>query len=404
LNAAIKLNHFLIYTLYSKYLTTYLYLPIEDTIITKLLLYFNTLSFLSHFHLIFKLKIQKSKTMFAQSRFSMESFVSKTPMFAEVEQEYAHVCKMEQLTKYPTCVACLTRTEHEFHKRAFWQPRDECTCDELPSHTHEECKDCVAIADEIQFVRNEIVRLCTSYGIEVAQTLEINPLFSQSIERLVVRVRVMEQLLLRQQIHRNTGHVSDAESESDNMSELTLLSDDDNDIDNDDTHTHDHVDESVYEEKETDTSVIDRAANSEHGSTHAAIYPETCYAMEMEQPNAEDSDSDDFMSLANENEYVFHTPESHKVKIVGPPLPPRRRGRALALADLYEGMYNDNKENGANNDWRLTMDDLHTPLDDEVAEITRNLADLHIHETSLCAGQKRKRSDSPEPWLYNYEF
>jgi hypothetical protein len=236
----------------------------------------------------------------------------------------------------------------------------------------------------------------------------------------------MEQLLLRQQIHRNTGHVSDAESESDNMSELTLLSDDDND--NDDTH--DHVDESAYEEKETDTSVIDRAANSEHGSTHAAIYPETCYAMEMEQPNAEDSDSDDFMSLANENECVFHTPESHKVKIVEPPLPPRR-GRALALADLYEGMhkntearnsrrcscyprnatigacsglYNDNKENGANNDWRLTMDDLHTPLDDEVAEITRNLADLHIHETSLCAGQKRKRSDSPEPWLYNYEF
>jgi len=100
---------------------------------------------------------------------------------------------------------------------------------------------------------------------------------------------------------------------------------------------------------------------------------------------------------------VFHTPESHKVKVVEP-LAPRRRGRALALADLYEGMYNDNKENGANNDWRLTMDDLHTPLDDEVAEITRNLADLHIHETSLCAGQKRKRSDSPEPWLYNYEF
>jgi hypothetical protein len=67
-------------------------------------------------------------------------------------------------------------------------------------------------------MKNEIRRAGLNYGIEVAETLETNPLFGVTIERFVLRIQMMEQILLRQQIER--GNVRD--NDEDEVSEMSV--------------------------------------------------------------------------------------------------------------------------------------------------------------------------------------
>jgi hypothetical protein len=67
-------------------------------------------------------------------------------------------------------------------------------------------------------MKNEIRRAGLNYGIEVAETLETNPLFEVTIERFVLRIQMMEQILLRQQIER--GNVRD--NDEDEVSEMSV--------------------------------------------------------------------------------------------------------------------------------------------------------------------------------------
>jgi hypothetical protein len=67
-------------------------------------------------------------------------------------------------------------------------------------------------------MKNEIRRAGLNYGIEVAETLETNPLFEVTIERFVLRIQMMEQILLRQQIER--GNVRN--DDEDEVSEMSV--------------------------------------------------------------------------------------------------------------------------------------------------------------------------------------
>jgi hypothetical protein len=160
--------------------------------------------------------------MFAESSpsFNIENMVDRQSSYAKILCEYSHVCSLQYKVEYPLCQTCIRRLETRGNSP------NECTCGESKYIT-EHCAKCSEIKEEIQFLRNEIRRSCTNYGIEVAESLETSPLFEQSIDRLVLRIQLLEQVLLYQHIererkneHRPEPHVvSDAKEDGEYVSE-----------------------------------------------------------------------------------------------------------------------------------------------------------------------------------------
>jgi hypothetical protein len=173
-----------------------------------------------------------SHTMYAKASFRNEKFVSRRNTYADICAEYAHNCVMEYKVERPVCPHCLNRLETNALRSTLSQnmkSSSECTCCEYTSFVLEHCNRCSSIKEEVQFLRNEIRRTSLNYGLEVAETLEINPLFEQSIEKLVLRIQMLEQVLLRQQIDNATEreHLSSSELDDDDISQISIQTMDD---------------------------------------------------------------------------------------------------------------------------------------------------------------------------------
>ena len=142
--------------------------------------------------------------MTTQSNFNIENIVHRCATSQQLFQEYTHECRQEYTIAYALCVNCTHRLEvsRGIHKKP---APTECYCDDIPPYVSEQCIHCAAIKEEIVFLKNEIRRSCATYGIEVAETLETNPLFGETIEKLVFRIEILEQILLRQLIDAETA-------------------------------------------------------------------------------------------------------------------------------------------------------------------------------------------------------
>ena len=155
----------------------------------------------------------------SSSTFSIEDYVSRRNTYREIHNEYAHECVMEYKTERPTCPHCMHQLETQVYSlQTNFKTNTVCTCAEYTCYVSEHCKRCSLIKDEISFMKNEIRRAGLNYGIEVAETLETNPLFEVTIERFVLRIQMMEQILLRQQIER--GNVRN--DDEDEVSEMSV--------------------------------------------------------------------------------------------------------------------------------------------------------------------------------------
>ena len=130
--------------------------------------------------------------------------VNRYTTFQQIFREYNHTCRQEYTVSRALCVYCFHRLEASrgFPKKMI---PAKCVCLDIPSYVSEQCVHCDAIKEEIVFLKNEIRRSCTTYGIEVAETLETNPLFGQTIDKLVLRIEILEQVLLRQLIDTETA-------------------------------------------------------------------------------------------------------------------------------------------------------------------------------------------------------
>lgn len=161
----------------------------------------------------------------SQSNFDIENIVDRYTTFQKIFREYVHECRQEYTVSRALCINCVRRLEAS---RGFPHKMipTECMCSDIPPYVSEQCVHCSAIKEEIVFLKNEIRRSCTTYGIEVAETLETNPLFSETIEKLVLRIEILEQVLLRQFIDtetaaRNKQHQDDIDDVPDDVSELS---------------------------------------------------------------------------------------------------------------------------------------------------------------------------------------
>ena len=174
--------------------------------------------------------------MSAQTNFNIENMIGRHPTSQQVFQEFSHVCRKEYTVTRALCMNCLCIEESRFTSR---NPIPiNCTCEEIPPYVSEQCIHCAAIKEEITFLKNEIRRISTMYGIEVAETLEMNPLFLQTIEKLVFRVQLLEQVILRQLIRTETAERNDRDDDV-SMSEDSTIVDDNNDEDAMDTLSYD---------------------------------------------------------------------------------------------------------------------------------------------------------------------
>jgi len=157
----------------------------------------------------------------SQSNFVIENIVNRYTTFQQIFREYNHKCRQEYTVSRALCVYCFHRLEASrgFPKKMI---PAKCVCLDIPSYVSEQCVHCAEIKEEIVFIKNEIRRTSTTYGIEVAETLETNPLFGQTIDKLVLRIEILEQVLLRQLIDTETAARKEQfENNEDNVSELS---------------------------------------------------------------------------------------------------------------------------------------------------------------------------------------
>ena len=193
--------------------------------------------------------------MSAQTNFNIENIIGRHPTSQQVFQEFSHVCRKEYTVTRALCMNCLCIEESRFTSR---NPIPvNCTCEEIPAYVSEQCIHCAVIKEEITFLKNEIRRISTMYGIEVAETLEMNPLFLQTIEKLVFRVQLLEQVILRQMIRTETAERNDRDDDA-SMSEDSTIVDDDNDedamdADDEDDNDEDAMDADDEEKEQPDT-------------------------------------------------------------------------------------------------------------------------------------------------------
>ena len=182
--------------------------------------------------------------MSAQTNFNIENIIGRHPTSQQVFQEFSHVCCKEYTVTRALCMNCLCIEESRFTSR---NPIPiNCTCEEIPPYVSEQCIHCAAIKEEITFLKNEIRRISTMYGIEVAETLEMNPLFLQTIEKLVFRVQLLEQVILRQLIRTETAERNHRDDDV-SMSEDSTIVDDNNDEDAMDADDEDNNDENAMD-------------------------------------------------------------------------------------------------------------------------------------------------------------
>lgn len=186
--------------------------------------------------------------MSSQSNFNVENIIGRDSTIHQVFQEFSHICRNEYTVSRALCMNCLRAEECRFISRNSIPIK--CTCEEIPSYVSEQCIHCAEIKEEITFLKNEIRRTSTMYGIEVAETLEMNPLFLQTIEKLVFRVQVLEQVLLRQLINTETAE-RNAQAD-DSMSEESTLVDDAVDMEDDEHESIDMEDDEDKDQPDTD--------------------------------------------------------------------------------------------------------------------------------------------------------
>jgi hypothetical protein len=189
--------------------------------------------------------------MSSQSNFNVENIIGRDSTIHQVFQEFSHICRNEYTVSRALCMSCLRAEECRFISRN--QIPTKCTCEEIPAYVTEQCIHCAEIKEEITFLKNEIRRTSTMYGIEVAETLEMNPLFLQTIEKLVFRVQVLEQVLLHQLIRTETAECN-AQAD-DSMSEESTLVDDAGNMEDDE-------DNDAEDEEQPDTDDDDAEIES----------------------------------------------------------------------------------------------------------------------------------------------
>jgi hypothetical protein len=322
-------------------------------------------------------------------------------------------------------------------------------CSDIPSYVSEQCVHCAAIKEEIVFLKNEIRRSCTTYGIEVAETLETNPLFSETIEKLVLRIEILEQVLLRQLIDtetaaRNGQQQDDVDDVPDDVSELS-----------EEPAVDEHASESETDEDETEPNEEEDTAKEE-GEVTEESYQE-------DQEENEDEDETQVQYVTDDMDISTEDPCNNITnaikmakglllkhidfnKISRPPMVRQHIENSDARKFNYDPFAEIDATLHLNNDCPLSFNNefaifgdhytyfddasshIHVTIptpqpdhdtdtnDDEVASITRGIEQMNHADTmrsperssnevdsvnSERENRKRPRPESPELWLYD---
>jgi hypothetical protein len=302
--------------------------------------------------------------MTTQSNFNVENIVGRYTTSRQVFQEYAHICRNEYKVTRALCKNCLFRLEETrgiSHKPI---PK-ECVCDDIPPHITEKCIQCEEIKEEISFLKNEIRRTSVVYGIEVAETLEMNPLFLETIEKLVFRVEILEQVLLRQWIDMETATRLNQDNTPDDVSELSeeyILEEDD---DLDEIETCDIEQEEGEEPDEIDDMEKDLSPNRANVMNMANGFiqkPDLNIPINIQEYTERP------MKFKSDTNYCFNGMSVNYLHVTLP-------------QPQFEPETND----------------------DEIDSITRHISRMDIVDEEIddTDNKKRKRPDSPELWLYD---
>jgi hypothetical protein len=291
-------------------------------------------------------------------RNNIEDHVSRNNIHSIVQgyiTEYTHECEMVARENRPVCEPCLYQTEMAFTHMG--RCRARCHCDTLVPTITMECIKCTEIKEEIQFIRSEIVRASTNYGIEVAASLVQNPLFSQTIGRMVVRARVLENILMHQPVTDGMD-ISVSSDNSDNISDISADDEQSEDMDESEYTEHIQIFPEQYE-VQNDNAHDMEITEDEADTVQSALMSEECSTV------LELSDDDE--------EEMYLTPSNESPDPIVEIHAPIKRGRALALADLYEGLYT------------IKPTDLGRSL--ALADLYEAFASMNLNDTR--AGQKR---------------
>jgi len=166
------------------------------------------------------------------------------PIMEQITNEHAHTCVFLPITRRPLCMNCIITEEvrvyaSDYHARKH-SHMNPCECDQQKDSTTLICEVCEGVKNEIKHIQSEIVRESSNFGIQTSQTFIINPMFTQTIDRLAFRCRMLNEFLLRQSIHmENVPADSDLIDVTDDISALSGFDDDES-----------LYDESLYDEEE----------------------------------------------------------------------------------------------------------------------------------------------------------
>lgn len=300
-------------------------------------------------------------------KFNLEDIATRQSQYQFIVREYTHRCRMEYSVTRALCDNCIHRIEISRGVQMKLVP-NECNCCDITPHVSEQCYRCSEIKEEIVFLKNEIRRAGINYGIEVAETLEPNPLFRETIDKLVLRIQMLDQVLLRQLI--DTETVNRRKAEPGNNAEST---DEDNAADSDDVSVLDDISEISF-----DTELPENY----HANLHSPTTPANVNIISM-------GDSDD----ETENDPYMFTPKNiHNEnirKIVIPNSSDPTNKMFATQNKLYVNIPQPQPEKEEKDD-------------DDVASLIHEIVQVAVSsELDIEVGEKRKRPDSPELWLYD---
>jgi hypothetical protein len=250
---------------------------------------------------------------------------------------------------------------------------NECHCCDIPPHVSVQCVHCAEIKEEIVFLKNEIRRSCMSYGLEVAETLETNPLFGETVDKLVFRAHMLENVLLAQiaDPENRTAHKDNATPpEPVSVEEPYKVYDD----------VPDDVSELSYEEEEEEEQEEEDNAP-----------PRKVNIISLDDSDDEETDPNMFSPKTSRG-LIRETVNNNIRKIIVPTNTLRvniPQPQPEQSDDEAEEEEEEDEEEGEEIE----------SLTREISKVTVSVQDSSANEFDV--GNKRKRSSSPELWLYS---
>jgi hypothetical protein len=269
---------------------------------------------------------------------------------------------------------------------------NECHCCDIPPHVSVQCVHCAEIKEEIVFLKNEIRRSCMSYGLEVAETLETNPLFGETVDKLVFRAHMLENVLLAQITdpeNRTADEDNATPTEPVSMEEPYKVYDD----------VPDDVSELSYEEEEEEEEEEEQEEDN--------APPRKVNIISLDDSDDEETDPNMFSPKTSRG-LIRETVNNNIRKIIVPtntlrvniPQPQPEQSDDESEEEEEDEQEEDTKEDTEDEpeEEEEEGEEIES-LTREISKVTVSVQDSSANEFDV--GNKRKRSSSPELWLYS---